>query len=191
MIAANAAWNLVNFRVDLIRALQAEGYRVIALAPEDDYTPRLAELGMEYQPIEMKSSGISPVRGFAPSAALFRILRKIGPDVFLGFTIKPNIYGSLAAHSLGIRVINNVSGLGTAFIKKGLLTRIVTALYKMALRRSSTVFFQNREDLDLFVEGRHGAAGPSLPDPWIGRGSGPFPARHGNAGTCRRNSGSC
>ena len=80
-------------------------------------------------------------------------MRKIRPGVFLGFTIKPNIYGSLAAHALSeCSVINNVSGLGTAFIKKGLLTRIATALYKLALRRSSTVFFQNRDDLDLFVE---------------------------------------
>jgi glycosyltransferase involved in cell wall biosynthesis len=82
------------------------------------------------------------------------MFRRLRPDVFLGFTIKPNIYGSLAAHVLGIKVINNVSGLGTAFIKQGLLTRIVTALYRLALRRSSTVFFQNREDLDLFVDGK-------------------------------------
>jgi glycosyltransferase involved in cell wall biosynthesis len=84
----------------------------------------------------------------------YRILRKIKPAIFLGFTIKPNIYGSLAAHWLQIKVINNVSGLGTAFIKKGPLTWIARALYSLALRRSSTVFFQNREDLDLFVKGR-------------------------------------
>ena len=152
VISANASWNLVNFRIGLIRALQADGYRVIALAPEDEYSLRLADLGIEYRPIAMNSSGVSPVEDLLLLGRYFRVLRKIRPDVFLGFTIKPNIYGSLAAQLLGIKVINNVSGLGTAFIKKGLLTRIVRGLYRLALRRSSTVFFQNRDDLNLFVE---------------------------------------
>jgi glycosyltransferase involved in cell wall biosynthesis len=81
-------------------------------------------------------------------------LRAIRPNIYLGFTAKPNIYGSLAAHSLGIPVINNVSGLGTAFIKPGLLTRIVSGLYRLAFHRSATVFFQNRDDLDLFIAAR-------------------------------------
>ncbi len=152
VIAANSAWNLVNFRAGLIGALQAEGYRVIALAPEDDHSPRLAELGVEHRPIAMQSSGISPLADLLLLMRYFRALRDIGPGAFLGFTVKPNIYGSLAARALGMRVINNVSGLGTAFIKEGLLTRIVTLLYKLALRGSSTVFFQNRDDLDLFVQ---------------------------------------
>jgi glycosyltransferase involved in cell wall biosynthesis len=151
VVAANSAWNLVNFRAGLIRALQAEGHRVVALAPEDEHGPRLAELGVEFQPITMQNSGISPFADLLLLTRYFRALRKIGPDLFLGFTIKPNIYGSLAARTLGIRVINNISGLGTAFIRKGLLTRTVTILYRLALRGSSTVFFQNREDLDLFV----------------------------------------
>jgi glycosyltransferase involved in cell wall biosynthesis len=154
VISANSSWNLVNFRLDLLRALQAEGYRVIAAAPEDEYTQSLVELGVEYQSIEMQSSGISPIEDILLLGRYFRILRKIRPDVFLGFTIKPNIYGSIAAHLLGIKVINNISGLGTAFIRDGILTQIVVTLYKLALRRSSTVFFQNRDDLDLFVSRR-------------------------------------
>jgi glycosyltransferase involved in cell wall biosynthesis len=154
VIAANATWNLVNFRIDLIRAVQAAGYRVIAVASEDRYTPRLAELGIEFLPIEMQSSGVSPIEDSLLFARYLGLLRRVRPVVFLGFTIKPNIYGSLAAHLLGIRVINNVSGLGTAFIKQGLLTRIVTALYRLAFRRSSVVFFQNQDDLRQFVEGK-------------------------------------
>ena len=68
--------------------------------------------------------------------------------------IKPNVYGSLAAHALGIPVINNISGLGTAFIKLGPITRVVQRLYRTALTRSATVFFQNRHDRDLFVTQR-------------------------------------
>ena len=154
VVAANSSWNVVNFRSELIRALQAEGYRVVALAPEDGHTPRLAELGVEFRPIAMKNSGMSPLADLLLLFRYVQALRKIGPGVFLGFTIKPNIYGSLAAHALGIRVVNNISGLGTAFIQQGLLTRIVTVLYKLALRGSSRIFFQNREDLALFVQNK-------------------------------------
>jgi glycosyltransferase involved in cell wall biosynthesis len=94
---------------------------------------------------------VSPARDLLLLARYYRALRRIGPDVFLGYTAKPNVYGSLAAQALGIKVINNVSGLGTAFIKPGLLTRIVSSLYRLAFRRSATIFFQNAEDRDLFV----------------------------------------
>jgi glycosyltransferase involved in cell wall biosynthesis len=73
---------------------------------------------------------------------------------FLGFTIKPNIYGSLAARALGIATINNVSGLGTAFIRQGLVTRVASTLYRLALRGSATVFFQNDEDRRQFIDAR-------------------------------------
>lgn len=106
---------------------------------------------MEYCPIEMDRQGISPARDLLLLWRYWRTLRRLRPDIFLGFTAKPNVYGSLAAQALGISVINNVAGLGTAFIRKGPLTRIVSALYRLAFRRSATVFFQNPEDRDLFV----------------------------------------
>ncbi len=152
VIAINASWNIINFRRGLIRALQGAGYQVIALAPEDEYSARFDELGVEFRPIEIDKQGVSPFRDAQLLARYHRVLREIRPAAFLGYTAKPNIYGSLAAHALGIPVINNVAGLGTAFIKEGLLTRIVSGLYRLAFRQSSTVFFQNRDDLDMFVE---------------------------------------
>lgn len=151
LISINASWNIINFRKGLIAALQGKGFRVVALAPRDAYSCRFDELGVEYVPIEMDKQGVSPLKDLRLLWSYFRLLRRIRPHIFLGYTAKPNIYGSLAAHALGIPVINNVAGLGTAFIREGLLTRIVTALYKLALRRSSTVFFQNAEDRALFL----------------------------------------
>jgi glycosyltransferase involved in cell wall biosynthesis len=159
VISINASWNIVNFRRGLIRALQQAGYQVVALAPRDEYSARFAELGVEYRAIEIDQQGASPARDLALLARYYKALREIRPVAYLGYTAKPNIYGSLAAHALGIPVINNVAGLGTAFIKKGLLTRIVSGLYRLAFRRSATVFFQNRDDLDMFV-----AAGTVRPD---------------------------
>lgn len=151
VISINASWNILNFRQGLISALKGEGYRVVALAPHDDYSARLAGLDVEFVPIEIDKRGVSPLRDLILLARYRKTLRSIAPDLYLGFTAKPNIYGSLAAGSLGIPVINNVSGLGTAFIRQGLLTRIVLLLYKLAFRRSATIFFQNRVDRDLFV----------------------------------------
>lgn len=149
-ISINASWNVVNFRRGLVEALRREGWRVIALAPTDAWSPRLAEIGAEHVPIAIDSLGLSPLRDLALLWRYRRTLARLRPDVFLGYTAKPNVWGSLAAGSLGIPVVNNISGLGTAFIEPGPLRRILSVLYRIALRRSAAVFFQNPEDLDLF-----------------------------------------
>lgn len=154
VISINASWNIVNFRMALIRALQARGHEVIALAPRDAWSEQLIDAGVEYHAIAMDKKGVSPRRDAALFLAYRRAMRRLRPDVFLGYTAKPNVYGSLAAQGVGARVVNNVSGLGTAFIREGLLTRIVSTLYRVAFRRSARVFFQNEEDLALFVRRR-------------------------------------
>jgi glycosyltransferase involved in cell wall biosynthesis len=159
VISINASWNIVNFRAGLIRRLQQAGYRVVALAPNDRWSDRLGELGVEFHPIEMDRKGLSPARDLGLLWRYRQALRRLRPDAFLGYTAKPNVWGSLAAQSLGIPVINNVSGLGTAFIRGGWLGRLVATLYQLAFRRSATVFFQNAEDRDLFVERRIVSAG--------------------------------
>src|SRR5262249_41382088 len=82
------------------------------------------------------------------------VLNREKPDAFLGYTIKPNIWGSLAAHAYGIPVINNISGLGTVFIRETWLTSVARALYRKALARSRIVFFHNEDDRSLFVQQR-------------------------------------
>ena len=154
VLSINTSWNIVNFRRNLIVRLQREGYDVVALAPRDAHSDALVAMGVRYFPVDIDSKGLSPVHDLKLAAQYYRILKALRPVAFLGWTIKPNVYGALAAHALGIPVINNISGLGTAFIKIGLLTRIVRMLYRTALARSSTVFFQNRHDRDLFVAQR-------------------------------------
>jgi glycosyltransferase involved in cell wall biosynthesis len=151
VISINASWNIVNFRAGLIRGLRQAGYRVAALAPRDAWSDRLGALGVEFHPIEMDRKSLSPARDLRLLWRYRRELRRVRPAVFLGYTAKPNIWGSIAAQSLGIPVINNVSGLGTAFIRGGWLGRLVAALYRLAFRGSATVFFQNDEDRNLFV----------------------------------------
>lgn len=154
VVATNSAWNISNFRAPLVTALCAEGWRVVALAPDDGYADAVRALGAEFVPISIDSSGTSLLRDARLLADYVAKLRSIQPDAFLGFTIKPNVYGSIAARLLGIKVINNISGLGTAFMQPGLLNQVVRRLYRFALGGSSRVFFQNNHDRDMFVEGR-------------------------------------
>lgn len=154
VLSINSSWNIVNFRSGLIRRLQAHGFQVVALAPVDAHSAGLAELGVRHLPIAIDSKGVSATRDLRLFFAYRRALRMLKPAVFLGWTVKPNVYGSLAAHTLGIPVINNVSGLGTAFIRSGPLTRIVSTLYRAAFSRSRTVFFQNATDRAMFVDRR-------------------------------------
>lgn len=154
VIALNTAWNLVNFRGGLIRALVAAGYEVVAVAPPDEYAERLSALGCRFEPLPMDNQGTHPARDLLLLWRFFNLLRVERPDVYLGYTVKPNVYGSLAARALGIPVVNNIAGLGAVFIKGGWLNQLVKALYRVALSSSRMVFFQNKDDRQLFIEHR-------------------------------------
>jgi glycosyltransferase involved in cell wall biosynthesis len=152
VISINTAWNIYNFRAGLVRALIAVGYEVIAIAPDDEYSERLRELGCRFIALPMDSNGAHPGRDLLLLWRFYFLLRSLRPAAFLGYTVKPNVYGSLAAHALGIPVINNIAGLGATFIRDTFLTKVVRKLYKMSLKRSHRVFFQNSDDLTLFIQ---------------------------------------
>ena len=153
LICLNLAWNLVNFRSGLIRALVDAGYEVVAVAPRDGYAPRLAALGCRYVELPMDNRGTHPGRDLLLLLRFVRLFWRERPDVYLGYTVKPNVYGSLAARLMGIPVINNIAGLGAVFIQGGQLARVVRWLYRQALKSSHKVFFQNDDDRQLFIAG--------------------------------------
>ncbi|RWC62595.1 glycosyltransferase family 4 protein [Mesorhizobium sp.] len=154
IISMNTSWNVVNFRKGLVEALQSRDYDVVIVAPRDEYSSLIAAMGCRYIELEMDNSGTSPLRDLVLLWRYWRLLRLEGPLAFVGFTIKPNVFGSIAANLNGIPVINNISGLGTAFVRGGLLLRIAKTLYRVALTRSKMVFFQNDDDRRLFVDER-------------------------------------
>jgi glycosyltransferase involved in cell wall biosynthesis len=151
-LCINTSWNIVNFRGGLIRALRNRGHQVIAIAPRDAYSDQLAGMVDRYIALEMDNRGTNPLRDFVLYRNFVRVLREAAPDVYFGYTIKPNVYGSLAAQRLGVAVVNNISGLGATFMRSGLLNSIVRGLYRFALKKSRVVFFQNEDDRALFVE---------------------------------------
>jgi glycosyltransferase involved in cell wall biosynthesis len=150
VIAANDGWNIVNYRAGLIVAFQEAGLKVAVLAPDGPHSAAIRRLGADFHSVAMNPRGKSPLADLGVTVRYIRALRAIRPAAFLGFTAKPNIYGSLAAQLCGVPVINNISGLGAVFAKRNWLTGLVSMLYRLALGRSATVFFQNRDDLALF-----------------------------------------
>ena len=152
VISANSSWNIVNFRGALIRSLRNNGYEIVVAAPRDEHSVRLADLGASFIEVKMDSAGSSVAEDLRLLWVYLKLFRRLRPSAYLGFTVKPNVYGSLAARAVGAKVINNISGLGTAFIKQGFLTTLVAQLYRFSFRNSSTVFFQNADDMKLFVD---------------------------------------
>lgn len=150
-IVLNTSWNIYNFRMNFVRALQAEGHEVHTIAPLDNYTHYLTEAGCIHHRVRMDSRGANVIKDSALIFELFSIYKKVKPDIILHYTIKPNVYGTLAAAILKIPTINNVCGLGTVFLKDNLVSAIAILLYKISFRFASRVFFQNPDDLNLFV----------------------------------------
>ncbi|NBP39179.1 MAG: glycosyltransferase family 1 protein [Betaproteobacteria bacterium] len=151
LLSVNTTWNVVNFRSGLIRALQAAGFSVVVASPPDAYVQALKALGVRYEPLAMAARGTSVIADARLWLSYRRLMQALRPDVYLAYTIKPNIFGSLAAAQLKIPVINNISGLGSMFIHRSWMTSLVSFLYRHALKTSHTVFFQNQDDADLFL----------------------------------------
>lgn len=151
-IVLNTSWNIYNFRMNFVQALRDKGHEVHTIAPEDDYTPHLRRAGCIHHRVKMDSRGANPIKDSALVFELYMIYRKVRPDIILQYTIKPNVYGTLAASMLGIPVVNNVCGLGTVFLKNNLVSWIAIFLYKVSFRFANKVFFQNPEDLKLFLD---------------------------------------
>ena len=152
LIVANSSWNVVNFRMGLIRALQAEEFQVVAAAPLDIDPTNIKAVGGEVFEVKVRAQSLNPLRDLGFVLQLFLILRQTGAQTCLFFTAKPNIFGGFCASLLDLHYINNISGLGSVFIKNGFLSKVMILLYKLALKKSSCVFFQNRDDRDLFLQ---------------------------------------
>jgi glycosyltransferase involved in cell wall biosynthesis len=150
-IVANSAWSVYNFRMDLIRHFLIR-YDVLIIAPRDEFVPELTQTGCRFLHIHFNNRSENPLRDYA----LYRSLKKIyiteKPDIIFHYVIKPNIYGSLAASKAGVRSVAVVTGLGYTFDRNNWLKRIVSFLYRMALKKAMEVWFLNEEDANLFIQ---------------------------------------
>jgi glycosyltransferase involved in cell wall biosynthesis len=153
-LSSNTSWYLYNFRASTIRALLGRGFRVVCLSPEDEYSGKLVAIGCEWIALPMDNKGSNVANDARLVMRLAGHYRTLKPVAAFHFTIKNNIYGTWAATLNGIPAVNNVSGLGTAFIHKGLVSTMVRLLYRMSQPLAHRVFCQNEEDFQLLSESR-------------------------------------
>lgn len=150
-IIYNTAHYAYMMRKRLIVALQAHGFRVVVLAPTDQYVPNLIAMGVDFVDVPMRMNK-NPFTDILLALDLRKKLSVLQPVAVLGYTAKPNIFGGLAARSLRIPMINNIAGLGSVFVAGGLLSRIMKQLYRLSLANAAMVFFQNPDDEQLFLK---------------------------------------
>ncbi len=156
LIVAGFGFSLVQFRGDLIKSWLAMGHEVTAVAPDNEVREELQDMGVDYLNANLARDSINPVLDFLYVISLIRLLKVIKPDLVLLYTVKPVIYGSIAAlFYRRCNVFSMITGLGKVYNRnsfKGLFIKsIVSVLYRIGLKRNKHVFFQNQDDSYYFV----------------------------------------
>jgi len=154
VVMSRCSWTLFNFRSSLIGALRTAGASVLALgAAGGGFDARLRAAGIEFRHVPISRRSLNPLADALLFISLLTTFRRVRPALVHAFTIKPAVFGTLAAAAAGVPVrVVTITGLGHAFISGStLLRRVVIALYRLALPRAQRVFFQNADDRALFI----------------------------------------
>ena len=152
LILANIDLGLYKFRRELLQTL-CQTHQVLVCVPEGDYSERIRALGCELIACPlMNRRGTNPIQDLRLLRFYRALIRQRRPDAVLNYTIKPNVYGGLAAGALGVPFLANITGLGTTIENGGLLGKLTITLYRLGLRKAACVFFQNADNRRLFTE---------------------------------------
>lgn len=161
MLIGSMAESLVAFRGRLLEEMVRLGHEVVACAPEgsDSLRDKLTKIGVRYQSLPLSRTGLNPLQDLRSLWYFTRIFQSHRPDVVLSYTIKPIVYGSLGAKLAGVKTISSmITGCGSAFssetLSQRLFSRLARSLYGLGLSSNRVVFFQNPDDLRMFIERR-------------------------------------
>lgn len=152
VIIGNNSGGMYDFRHELIEELIRRGCSITVLTPFDTKVDELRDIGVELIDTPLNRRGINPKEDFTLLCLYRKLLKKLQPDLVITYTIKPNIYGGYACRRLSIPYAANITGLGTTFQKEGILKKIVVFLYKIGLKSAQTVFFENDENRQIFLD---------------------------------------
>lgn len=149
---SNMVWTISQFRLGLIRELIGAGYEVVCAADTDSFSAlsetKLIAAGARFIRLPVSRKGVNPFADLHYLYRLHRVLKKERPDMIINYTVKPIVYGSIAARLLHIPSFAVTTGLGFVFTRNNLLTRFIKLLYRLSLRYPARVFFLNQDDLD-------------------------------------------
>lgn len=152
LILSNHFITLYNFRKELIQRLNDEGHEVYISIPKSDENNFFSDMGCKIIETPVDRRGINLGKDFSLMIRYIRIMEEVKPDIIFSYTIKPNIYGSIASNITKYRQINNITGTGGTFLNRNFISEVAKILYKLSIKKSYKVFFQNSGDKDLFVK---------------------------------------
>ncbi len=151
VLVANTSWSMIKFRLGVMKALVDAGYDVIVIAPKDKHSNDFHALGCHYIELSMDNKGSNLINDLKMVYKLQKAYKKLSPDLIFHYTIKPNIYGTLAAKLANKRSIAVITGLGYTFIHDNITAKIAKFLYKVSLKYAQRVWFINTEDKNKFI----------------------------------------
>lgn len=157
LVLANSIIGLYKFRQELLCRFIEEGHEVVISSPNDtklNYLEELKKKGIKHVETPINRRGMNLLKDFKLLINYLNIIKNEQPDYILTYTIKPNIYGSIAAKFLKKKKINNITGLGTSLQKENILSKLLKILYKFSLSDSYCIFFQNKDNRNFFIENK-------------------------------------
>jgi len=154
LILANHDVGLYNFRRELLEELIKQSYEVIISCPYGSRIDDLVKIGCSYHEIKMDRHGTNFIDELKLIKYYVSLIKEVNPSVILTYTIKPNIYGGIAARITKIPNIANITGLGSVLQNEGLMQKIIVFLYRIAFKKVFFIFFQNEENLKFFENKR-------------------------------------
>lgn len=150
LILANHEMVIYGLRKELVRELLEEGYEVTLAAPYGSRIQEMVQWGCHFVECRVDRHGMNIARDVTLLLRYFKLIEKVRPCVVLTYTIKPNIYGGIAAMMSQTPYMPNITGLGTAIERKGVLKILTAGLYKASLRQAAVIFVQNSENKAFF-----------------------------------------
>ncbi|MBA4310829.1 MAG: glycosyltransferase family 1 protein [Chlorobiaceae bacterium] len=143
---------IYNFRKELVEELLSKNYEVYISSPSGEKIDELKRMGCIHLETNLSRHGKNPLQDLKLLMHYMRLMKENKPDLILTYTIKPNIYGSLAAKFSRTPCISNITGLGTALENVGILQMVTRILYKLSSNRVNKIYFQNEENMNFFLK---------------------------------------
>lgn len=154
LILANNDVGLYRFRKHLIEKLINAGNEIYISLPYGELVEELEKMGCNFIDTPMERRGMNPLQDWKLLRRYQKLMRQLSPDMVITYTIKPNIYGGMAAAQCRIPYVMNITGLGTMFQKENLLKKLVVILYKIACKNVKVVFFENEGNRQVFTDNK-------------------------------------
>lgn len=152
LFLANHFITLHSFRKEMIQKMVEDGHEVWLSLPEDPDNEFFEKMGCKVIPTSISRRGLNPIKDLKLIRDYKKMIREVNPNIIFSFTIKPNIYGTIASNSTGHRHVCNITGTGATFLNKGLVATICMNLYRISVRKCYKTFFQNTGDRDFFIQ---------------------------------------